>query len=536
MRKRFVAFLVALGIAVVGAGCAKVGRLSFVDPISPVVPAEVTESQDSSRIAAGIGRRERGADERTPPSRPAATLRAMFADTLVGFQPGTADSARRYLGRLRRGYTADTLNVVVMGDNRPSYRSTRLRNHTDAIRHMVSLNPARFLKGLVNIPLLLVKGTFPDFALWRDIPSLVTKSPGYGRETQVMNAIMARMDSLEGAGKEIAAVINAGDLVKDGRFPAHWERFLKITQPLYSRVPYFPIAGNHERTDDSLGLSNWHTATGMPIKGNLLHYCFDSADGWVRFIALDSNPMTDPKHYWSRDDEVAATNEQINWMVARLREHTGPAMVFMHHPPFCLGFHREEWESDSLLSARRATMVKALREAGLAVMVAGHEHAYERALLTCGDAVLICLVAGGAGSPLHQIAPGEEAGRMFAAYEVEGCEFKPENVYASMSFSYTVMRFWFGGGDLRTYAVDAKSQDALIDEVEIDLKRFGVPKIDQNKMPLPAEEGPTQPAPPEETASEPRSEAPSDSASAVKPVTKPSSKPQPARPRRPGGR
>jgi hypothetical protein len=233
---------------------------------------------------------------------------------------------------------------------------------------------------------------------------------------------------------------------------------------------------------------------------------------------------------------VAATNEQINWMVARLREHTGPAMVFMHHPPFCLGFHREEWESDSLLSARRATMVKALREAGLAVMVAGHEHAYERALLTCGDAVLICLVAGGAGSPLHQIATGEEAGRMFAAYEVEGCEFKPENVYASMSFSYTVMRFWFGGGDLRTYAVDAKSQDALIDEVEIDLKRFGVPKIDQNKMPLPAEEGPTQPAPPEETASEPRSEAPSDSASAVKPVTKPSSKPQPARPRRPGGR
>jgi hypothetical protein len=169
-------------------------------------------------------------------------------------------------------------------------------------------------------------------------------------------------------------------------------------------------------------------------------------------------------------------------------------------------------------------------------MVAGHEHAYERALLTCGDAVLICLVAGGAGSPLHQIATGDEAGRMFAEYEIDGCEFKPENVYASAVFSYTVMRFWFGGGDLRTFAVDAKGEDALIDEVEVDLKRFGVPEIDQNKMPLPPSEGPKQPPPPEESAGEPRTEAPSDSASAVKPVTKPSSKPRSATPpRRPGG-
>ena len=537
MRGLLGSLLLAAALVLVVPGCAKVGRLSFVDPVSPVVPADVAVAQDSSRAAAGITRRESDVQRgrTTPPSRPEAALRAMFADTLVGFRPGTADSAKRFLGRLRKGFTADTLNVVVMGDNRPSYRSTRLRNHTDAIRKMVSLNPVKLLKGLVNIPLFLVKGTVPDLALWRDIPGLITKSPGYGREKQVLKAIMARMDSLEARGHTVAAVINAGDLVKDGRYPAHWERFLRITKPLYDRVPYMPIAGNHERTDDSLGLANWQAATGLPIKGNLLHYCFDSADGWVRFIALDSNPMTDPKHYWSREDEVAATNEQINWMIARLKEHTGPAMVFLHHPPFCLGFHREEWESDSLLSARRASMVTALREAGLAVLVAGHEHAYERALLTCGDAVLVCVVAGGAGSPLHVIATGDEAGRMFAAYgDIAGCSFRPENVYASMSFGYTMTRFWFGGGDLRTYAVDAKGEDTLIDHVEIDLKRFGTPEIDQNKMPLPPVSGPSQPAPPEEKESVDRTEAPADSASAVKPVTKPSSKPRPAR--RPGGR
>ncbi len=549
MRALIASVVAAILLAVLGSGCAQMGKLSFVDPIAPVVPADIAEAQDSSRVAAGIPR-ERARDEgeegeeherkrnreRTPDSRPSIPLRAMFADTLVGFQPGTADSARRHLGRLREGYTVDTLSVVIMGDNRPSYRSTRFRNNTDAIKGIASLNPLRILKGLVNIPIFLVRGTIPDLALWRDIPSLISKNPSYGREVPVMNAILARMDSIEARGSRVSAVINSGDIVKDGRFPQHWERFLRITRPLYDRVPYMPIAGNHERTDDSLGLANWHTATGLPITGNLLNYCFDSADGWVRFIALDSNPMTDPKHYWSREDEVAATNEQFTWMVARLKEHRGPAMVFLHHPPFCLGFHRAEWESDSLLSARRATMVTALREAGLAVLVSGHEHAYERAALVCGDAVLVCIVSGGAGSPLHVIPTGEEAGRMFAAYELPDCGFKPEDVYASMTFSYTVMRFWFGGGDLNTYAVDAKGKDQLIDHLAIDLERFGIPEIDQKKIVIPPASGPKQPTPSEETSSTVRTVAPSDSASAVKPVTKPASKPGATTRTSPGGR
>jgi hypothetical protein len=514
----------ALFLAIVLPGCAKLGKLSFVDPISPVIPADVAVAQDSARIATGRTRREdRG---RTQPSRPSEPLRAMYSDTLFGFQPGTADSARRYLGRLRQGFTADTLTVLVIGDNRPSYRSTRLRPHAVAMRGILSLNPIKMLKGIANIPLFLVKGTIPDFAFWRDIPSLITKKPTYGREVPVMNAMMARIDSIEATGQKVAAVINSGDIVKDGRVPQHWERFLRITRPLYERVPYLPIAGNHERTDDSLGLANWQTATGLPIKGNLLHYCFDSADGWVRFIALDSNPMTDPKHYWSREDEVAATNEQFNWMIARLKEHRGPAMVFLHHPPFCLGFHREEWESDSLLSARRQTMVNVLREAGLAVLVAGHEHAYERAALVCGDAVLICIVQGGGGSPLHDIPLGAVAGAAFAAYELEDCGFKAENVFAAITYSYTVFRYWFGGGDLRTYAVNSDGSDQLIDEFAVDLKRFGIPEIDQHKVVLPPAQGPKQPTPEEEKASTDRTEAPSDSASAVKPVTKPSSRPR----------
>ena len=522
--------LLVLAISCVLVGCAKVGKLTFVDPISPVVPQDIAVAADSARAESGPQAETGGPGGRGEPMRPIAPLRAMFADTLLGFRPNTGDSAKRYLGRMRHGFVADTLEFILIGDNRPAYRSTRLRPELTRMREMVSLNPVNWIKGLITIPIFLVKGLIPDLAIPRDIPQLIRNMPTYGREQQVIDAIMARADSLEAAGRQISLVINTGDLVKDGRRPDHWERFMKMTRPLYERIPYFAIAGNHERTDDSLGLQNWKTALGLPVTGNLLHYCFDSADGWVRFIAIDSNPMTDEPKLYSREDEVAATNEQFNWMVARLKEHNGPAFVMMHHPPFSVGFHRMEWQADSVLYNRREAMVNALRDAGLAVLATSHEHNYQRALLTTGDAVLVCIVSGGAGSPLHQIATGAEAGRIFSLYQVPGGVFKPENVVTAVVFNYVHMRLWYGGGEFFTYAVDRDAGDVMIDHVQIDLKRFGTPEIDQNKMPIPKPEGPQQPG---ETEAKNLPDAPPDTTKGVKPVVKPSSRQTTVRPKQP---
>jgi hypothetical protein len=118
----------------------------------------------------------------------------------------------------------------------------------------------------------------------------------------------------------------------------------------------------------------------------------------------------------------------------------------MHHPPFSVGFHRMEWQSDSVLYNRRENLVNALRENGLAVLATGHEHAYQRALLTYGDAVLICVVSGGGGAPLIQIATGAEAGRIYSLYKVPGAEFKPDEVPVLVS-NYVHMRIWYGGGE-----------------------------------------------------------------------------------------
>jgi hypothetical protein len=419
-------------------------------------------------------------------------LRPLFGDTLIGLAPGTADSSLRFLGRLRDGFTADTLNIILCGDNRPGYRLSRLSPQLLTIRQGLSLNPVKFLHGLITIPYALAKGLFPDLALIREMPALIGHSPKWSREHQVMKAMMAKIDSLKTHGQYVAAVINTGDLVENGQYPAHWARFLRITEPLTSRVPYFPIAGNHERTDTVNGVENWRIATGLPVGGDRLYYCFDSADGWVRFIALDSNPIVDVKSHWTREVQIKYSEEEFTWLVARVKEHRGPVMVMMHHPPFSAGAHRIEWQKDTVLIERRDRMVRALHEAGIAIIASGHEHSYQRALLTWPDAVLVSIVSGGAGAPLHLIPPPTEAARLFSEYKVAGSVVKPENVFTSQVFNFTHLRLWFGGGELHTYAVDQNADVKLIDNVQIDLNRYGVPKIDQHKVPLPPAKGPAE--------------------------------------------
>jgi hypothetical protein len=468
--------ILAASVAMLLVGCAHTGPLKPVSStVAPVLKdSTVHEPRGGTHVI--------------------QTWQPMFGDTIIGLIPGTGDSTRRYLGRLRDGYTADTLNLFLLGDNRPGWRAVRLAPEYAAIQQTVSLNPVKVVRGLVTIPWAVVKGLWPDLALLRDIPDKVRNMPHWSRETQVMNAMLGKLDSLRAHGQSVTAVLNTGDLVDDGRVPAHWERFLRITQPLYTRVPYFPSAGNHERTDDPLGIANWRTATGLPASGDRLYYCFDTADGWLRVIALDTNPIFDPGKLWTREVQVKYSEEEFAWLVARVKEHRGPVIIMMHNPPFSSGFHREEWQRDSVLSNRRERMVRALHETGISILATGHEHDYQRALLTWPDAVLISLGLGGGGAPLNALPPSPEVARRFSEYQVAGATVKPENVFSAQVYHFVHLRLWFGGGDFYAYAVDKQGKATQIDKVSVDLKRYGIPKIDQHKIPIPPAKGPVEPA------------------------------------------
>ena len=196
-------------------GCASPQRLDLVQPVAPAAP----EAFPRDARAGSQG----------------AALQALFASPDVGFRAGTADPTRRLLGRLQRGYAADTLNVIIMGDNRPAFRSVTLKPNLKRIEKIASLNPLDWALGLVNVPILLFRGTIPDLKLWRDIPDMLARTPSYGREEQVLAAVNRLVDELEDGGQEVACVVNSGDLVEDGRYAKQWRRFLEMTRPLSDR-------------------------------------------------------------------------------------------------------------------------------------------------------------------------------------------------------------------------------------------------------------------------------------------------------------
>src|SRR5258706_16237744 len=109
-------------------------------------------------------------------------------------------------------------------------------------------------------------------------------------------------------------------------------------------------------------------------------------------------------------------------------------------------------------------MVRALHDAGIAVILSGHEHTYQRALMTWPDAVLIAIVTGGGGAPLHQMPTPAESARLFSEYQVAGAVVKPENVLTDQVYNFTHLRLWFGGGELYSYAVENDASLKLIDK------------------------------------------------------------------------
>jgi hypothetical protein len=105
---------------------------------------------------------------------------------------------------------------------------------------------------------------------------------------------------------------------------------------------------------------------------------------------------------------------------------------------------------------------------------------------------------------------------------VAGSVVKPENVYTGRFYHFIHMRLWFGGGEFYTYAVEKGGKVRLADRVTIDLERYGVPEVDQQKMPVPQRKPEGSPEDPKKSKT-----ASSDSTSASKRIE---SSPPPAKP------
>jgi hypothetical protein len=139
-------------------------------------------------------------------------------------------------------------------------------------------------------------------------------------------------------------------------------QFAECYDPTWGRHKQYtrPAVGNHEyQTRDARPYFNYFgEAAGDPRKG---YYSYELGEWHV--VVLNTVCVA--------VDGCAPGSPQYEWLVKDLKENPRPCTVaYMHHPLFSSGKHRGETEIRPL--------VEALYEAGVEVMIAGHEHDYER--------------------------------------------------------------------------------------------------------------------------------------------------------------
>jgi hypothetical protein len=147
-------------------------------------------------------------------------------------------------------------------------------------------------------------------------------------------------------------MIHTGDIAYDSGTISELEsNVFRIYEDLFRNIPIFPAAGNHE----------YETMQGAPFRdvfdlpGQEKWYSFDW--GSVHFAALDTE---------------ASYSTQAAWLDKDLSETDRPwKVVYMHRPPYSSGQHGSD------TSLRRA-LAPVLKRHGVQLVLAGHDHDYER--------------------------------------------------------------------------------------------------------------------------------------------------------------
>ena len=183
------------------------------------------------------------------------------------------------------------------------------------------------------------------------------------------------------AKEDIDFFLNSGDLVEFGGNREQWIRFFNIEAPLMSQRPSFPAVGNH---DNSQRLYFRHFFLTHLYAGGHRYYVQDWGD--VRVIILDS------------EIEIREGSAQYDFLYEALREGAARNQLLVlsiHYPPYSSGEHGSNPEIQEVLGPLSQRF-------GVEVVLAGHDHDYERTKLMNGTTYI---VAASGGAPIRRVVP-----------------------------------------------------------------------------------------------------------------------------------
>ena len=179
-------------------------------------------------------------------------------------------------------------------------------------------------------------------------------------------------------------VVHTGDLVHDGRNESHWQQFFQIEGPLLRDSVFIPVVGNHElRANSPQGIANFRRYVHASDESPRPELDYTIRYGNVRMVLANAYDN------WS-------SPRMRGWLEGELRQarREGPEdflLVVTHW-----GLHSSGPHGDNP-TFRAARLGDLFRQYRVDLVVAGHDHIYERG----EDHGLKYIVTGGSGAPLY---------------------------------------------------------------------------------------------------------------------------------------
>lgn len=183
------------------------------------------------------------------------------------------------------------------------------------------------------------------------------------------------------AAENVDFFVHTGDLVEFGGLEHEWDRFFQIEQPLLEIAPIFPAIGNHDASNQD----HFGKAFLTVLWTDTLHYYYQDW-GNLRIVTLDSGVECRGGCTQSYFARLALAEGARRGMLL---------MISLHFPPYSSGAH------GSYLRLRDAIQPLAQRY-GVELVVAGHDHNYERTRVIKGTSYV---VAAASGAPTRLVKP-----------------------------------------------------------------------------------------------------------------------------------
>ena len=215
-------------------------------------------------------------------------------------------------------------------------------------------------------------------------------------------------------------MIHTGDIAYDDGTIAEFENnVFGVYAELFRSIPFFPAPGNHEY-NSTANAAPFRSVFSLPGNTGNTWYSYDW--GQVHFASLDTEEDYPTQIEWL-DRDLAATDKP--WKI-----------VYLHRPPYSSGEHGSD-------TGLRTKLAPVLEKHGVQLVLAGHDHHYERMIPQNG---VNYIVTGGGGKGTRPVGSSS-----FTAYATATIHF----VYGEVSADQMVL-----------HAIDAtgKEFDSLVIE------------------------------------------------------------------------